>query len=83
MGYWPPVCPKCGGRSTTKHLRKRGVCRLCLVVREREACELTGPERDRALDEFAEWLKTTKSPWERATSGLRMFVRDDGRAFWP
>lgn len=52
-------------------------------MREREACELTGPERDRALDEFAEWLKTTKSPWERATSGLRMFVRDDGRAFWP
>lgn len=83
MEGWLPVCPKCGGRSTTKHLRKRGVCAPCLDFRQYESVELTGAEKDRALDEFAEWLKTTKGPWERATSGLRMFVRDDGRAFWP
>jgi hypothetical protein len=59
------------------------MCRDCATVRSKEPLELIGPERERVINEFMVWFGSTENAWERATHGLCMFVRQDGRAFWP
>lgn len=62
----------------------RGHCGYCETGTRpplREPMETV--DRDTLLREHAAWLAEHPDPWQRATDGLRMFVPDNGRGYWP
>lgn len=86
-GMIPAAFCGCGRRLARRRTRARGTCYECHQLDRRivpgQDEDLTGKARERALSEHAAWLEHNPGPWDRATGGLRMFVVDNGRGYWP
>lgn len=81
----PDFCPRCSKRRSAKDIERLGVCSICAeaLQSETEARTLDGNERERVLMRHSTWLHDHPTAWARATHGLRMFVPDNGRGYWP